>query len=142
MVSEGVVPRRLACASVAPYLTVSEKELTMHRLGWLIVGALLLLLALPATGADSPGKTAFLAQKCNLCHGVEAEGIEAKTSSEKLKGPDLTLVASRHDAEWIAKFVKREIQQNGADHKKEFKGSDEELQAIIDWLKALAAANG
>ena len=30
--------------------------------------------------------------------------------------------------------MKREIDKDGKEHKKEFKGSDEELQALVDWL--------
>jgi len=113
----------------------------MHRFAILVFGSALLIAAASAAADDNPGKAVFLAQKCNLCHSVEAAGIEAKTTSEKLKGPDLTLVTTRHEAEWIGKFVRRQIQKDGADHKKEFKGTDEELQALVGWFKALEQAH-
>lgn len=82
----------------------------------------------------SSGQEIFLAMKCDMCHSVPTAGIEARTKSEKMKGPDLVDVASRHDAEWVAKFLRREVQLHDADHKKEFKGTDEELAALVDWL--------
>lgn len=78
------------------------------------------------------GKEIFLAQKCNLCHAVPPAGIEATTKSEKMKGPDL--VDLKRDAEWIEKFVTKKVELNGKLHMKEFKGSDEELDALVDWL--------
>lgn len=93
----------------------------------------------PAYAEDDPGQAAFMAQKCNTCHSVEAVGIEAKVKSEKMKGPDLSKVATRHDAEWIAQYIKKEVDLDGKKHTKGFTGSDEELQAIIDWFEKLAA---
>jgi len=87
-----------------------------------------------AAAEDAPGHEIFLAMKCDMCHSVSSVGIEARTKSEKMKGPDLVNVASRHDAAWVKKFLLREVQLDDADHKKEFKGSDEELQALVDWL--------
>ena len=86
----------------------------------------------PASGESLDGKEIFLAQKCNLCHSVSTAGIEATTKSEKLRGPDL--VDLDRDAEWLAGWLKKEIELNGQKHKKEFKGSEEELDALIAWL--------
>ncbi len=88
-------------------------------------------LAGPAA-AEVEGQKVFEAQKCNMCHAVPSAGIEAKTTSEKMKGPDL--VDLKRDAKWIAGYLQKTEQIDGADHKKEFKGSDEELQALVDWL--------
>jgi mono/diheme cytochrome c family protein len=82
------------------------------------------------------GQAVFLAQKCNLCHAVSSAGIEAKIRSEKLAGGDLKGIGERRDADWIAKFVRKEIELDGAKHKKLFTGSDEELQTLIAWLQA------
>lgn len=93
----------------------------------------------PAYAEDmDPGHKVFLAQKCNTCHGVEAVGIEAKMKG-KMAGPDLTKVAQERDAEWLAAFLKKEADIDGKKHSKGFTGSDEELQALIDWLGKLAA---
>jgi len=89
-----------------------------------------------AEGGD--GMTLFTAQKCNMCHSVASASIEAKTTSEKMRGPDLGGITK--EADWIAKFVKKEVQKDGADHKATFKGTDAELDAIITWLQAQAKA--
>jgi cytochrome c2 len=80
------------------------------------------------------GKALFEANKCNMCHAVKAAGIEAKVKSEKMMGPDLGGVSSRHEADWIIQFVKKEVQLEGKDHKGAFKGSDDDLKAMITWL--------
>jgi mono/diheme cytochrome c family protein len=71
---------------------------------------------------------------------VAAAGIEAKAKSEKLKGPDLGGVTERHERPWIEQYVRKQIEFNGAAHKKEFKGTDEELAALIDWLATFPCA--
>lgn len=93
----------------------------------------------PAYAEESPGQATFIAQKCNTCHAVEAVGIEAKVKSEKMKGPDLSKAAERHDVEWLAKFIKKEVDLDDKLHSTEFKGTDEELKAIVEWLGTLAA---
>lgn len=87
-------------------------------------------------GAKLDGKEIFLATKCDLCHSVSAAGIQAKAKSEKMQGKDLTDVGTRHEREWIGKFVRGEETLDGAKHKRPFKGSDEELKALLDWLMA------
>ncbi len=84
------------------------------------------------------GKAIFTESKCDMCHSVKAAGIEAKVKSEKMQGPDLTGVGSRHEADWIVKYVNKEVQLNDKDHKGAFKGSDEDLQSLIAWLEGLA----
>lgn len=100
----------------------------------LLLLAVALFVALPLAAEEMDGKAIFEAQKCNLCHSVSSAGIEATTKSDKLKGPDLTGVGDRHDAEWIAKYLKKEVDKDGKSHTKPFKGSDEELKALVDWL--------
>ncbi len=108
----------------------------------LIAAVTVLALLLPATALvaeDLDGKTLFTeTHKCNMCHAVPAAGIEAKTTSDKMKGADL---GGKVEAEFetIAAYVRKEADMDGKSHKKEFKGTDEELQAIIDWLGSLEA---
>ena len=90
--------------------------------------------------AEEPGRDAFVTQKCNLCHGVETRGIAAKAKSEKVLSTDLSAVADRRDREWLAQFLLREVELEGKPHKKEFKGDDEELQTLLDWLGTLTAS--
>ncbi len=116
----------------------------------LVVGciAVLVLMVTAGTGvvsgetaaADTAGSDIFLAAKCNLCHGVVSANIVAKTKSEKMLGPDLGGVAERHDAEWISQFVRRQVQKDEKDHKKEYKGTEEDLTALIQWLSQQAPA--
>ncbi len=82
------------------------------------------------SGAD--GKAIFLSQKCNMCHDVSSAGITATTKSEKMKGPDLKNL--KQDADWIGKFLKKEVDLNGQKHKKTFTGNQAELKTLVDWL--------
>lgn len=94
------------------------------------------VLALSAvTVGAGDGKTLFMDNKCNTCHSVSKAGIEAKVKSGAMAGGDLSANAAELDAEWAVKFLKKEAQKEGADHKKPFKGSDEDLKAIVAWLK-------
>jgi cytochrome c5 len=89
-----------------------------------------------ATAATAPdGKATFLGQKCNLCHSVSAAGIERTTKSEKVAGPDLTTATAQHDKAFLTRFLKKEEMIDGKKHGKEWKGTDAELSALIDWLK-------
>lgn len=98
----------------------------------LMLGAL--VMTAPLAAQEDDGKAVFEAQKCNICHAVSSAEIEAKTKSEKLKGPDLTGVGDRVEGAWITRYVKKEVDREGKKHMKPFKGTDEELQAIVDWL--------
>jgi len=90
-----------------------------------------------ADGLD--GKEVFLAQKCNMCHSVPSVEIEAKTKAASMKGPDLPAATAR-EADWIVKYVRKEVQLNDKDHKKASKATDEELAALIAWLNEQPAA--
>lgn len=91
--------------------------------------------------ADEPsdGQKLFTAQKCNMCHAVPEVGVTAIMKSKKMQGP--ALPSETRDSDWIVSFLKREIQLNDKDHKKEFKGTDEELQAVAAWLISLESAS-
>jgi cytochrome c5 len=93
------------------------------------------LTASSAGAAD--GKAVFVAQKCDTCHSVSTAGIAATTKSEKMKGPDLVGVVQAHDRAFVADIVHKKINgPNGKKHVKEWKGTEEELQALIDFLEA------
>ena len=98
------------------------------------------LLAPPATTAEELDAKALFTDthKCNMCHSVPAAEIAAKTKSEKMKGPELG-GKIEGDFETIAAYVRKAGELDGKNHKKEFKGTDEELQTIIDWLGSLEA---
>jgi mono/diheme cytochrome c family protein len=97
-----------------------------------IVVAVTSVLAPSAGAATLDGKQIFLDQKCNMCHTVSSAGI---TPTSKIKAPDLTGLASKEDATWVGKFLRKEADKNGKKHIKPFTGSDEELGAMIAWLQ-------
>ncbi|MFN7963962.1 MAG: c-type cytochrome [Thermoanaerobaculia bacterium] len=89
-----------------------------------------------AYAAAAPdGKAVFLAQKCNNCHAIQTAGIEAKAQNEKLRGPDLGGVVEKLDPALVGKYVRKQEKIEGKLHKFEFKGTDDELKVLIDWLK-------
>lgn len=89
----------------------------------------------PASATDTlDGKAIFLAAKCELCHAVPTAGIEAKTRSDKLRGPDMVNLAASHDAAWMTAYLRGDEALDGETHTKKFTGSDEELGALVSWL--------
>lgn len=91
--------------------------------------------AAPASYAasDDDGEKVFT-ENCAECHGVKAAGIMAKTKDAEMKGPDLTGIGEKYQTKWMVRYVKLETKNDGKSHKKKFKGSDEELQVLVDWL--------
>lgn len=87
------------------------------------------------------GKEVFLKYKCNNCHAVSTAGIIAKTKS---KAPDLVDVTVRHEKPWIRKYIRQndvhvscpkvDKSRDGKKHAIKFNGSQEEEDALIDWL--------
>jgi mono/diheme cytochrome c family protein len=108
----------------------------MSRTIPLLAAAFTLTLAGSAFAQDA-GQKAFTDANCNRCHDVESKDISATISSEKMKGPDLSKIGAEKDAEWITQFVKKEVQLDGKNHRMAWKGSDEDLKTIADWLASL-----
>lgn len=105
----------------------------------LVVTLFLLALIFPGSAyGQVDGQETFMAQKCNLCHGVESAGIESKMSG-KMAGPDLTDAVEKHGAELITDYLRGDAEIDGAKHKKKFTGSDEELGALVEWLSQQTA---
>ncbi len=84
------------------------------------------------------GKAIFLANKCNTCHSVSSADIKATLKTSK--APDLTGVASKEDASFLAKFLRKKEARNGKMHMKAFTGTDEEIGALISWLHRQTAS--
>ncbi|MGE5458523.1 MAG: c-type cytochrome [Methanococcaceae archaeon] len=95
--------------------------------------AMLLMSSVTTTAQEktSDGKKIFEANKCNMCHSIKAEKIEATSKS---KAPDLSAVGSDQKPEWIQKFLKKDEQLNGKKHPFMFKGTDAELKTLATWL--------
>lgn len=86
------------------------------------------------TSNDDPaGKKIFVDQKCNMCHTVKSVGIESKKSD----ATDLSNVGAEMKSEDMIKYLKKEMKLNGKDHKTAFKGSEEDLKKLVEWLSTL-----
>ena len=115
--------------------------------------ALLILPLLPAyvVGEEEEqeqlpeGQPAFLEKKCNLCHTVVAAGIgEPREESEQgdsdvIFPPDLSTVGSVREAEWLTLYLAKKETIDERKHVKRFKGTDEDLAALVDWLLTFKA---
>lgn len=113
--------RWIALTSTASLLVMSLVALSASR-------------PMVTAAAEADGQKIFMADKCNMCHDVSTVGIKATVKSEKMKGPDL--VNLDKDAEWIAKFLKKEVELNGKKHNKVFGGSAEDLKVLAAWVAA------
>ncbi|HCY74596.1 MAG: cytochrome c [Ignavibacterium sp.] len=86
-----------------------------------------------ANQPSDDGKKIFLDNKCNMCHTVTSAGIESKKSD----AVDLSTVGKDKTVEFLSKYLKKEAKLNDKDHKSSFKGNDEELTKLVDWLLTL-----
>lgn len=89
--------------------------------------------------ADTEAKALFVDNKCNSCHSISKAGVERKGGTQSSKIPDLSTVGSKHDADWMAKYLKKEEAMNGKKHTVPFKGTDEQLTTMTVWLATLQA---
>lgn len=113
----------------------------------------------PEARAES-GKEIFLSKECNECHSIRVEQVavlppeEGKEEEEEealdvgfgddveeedeVEPPDLSGVGKRHDSAWMTKFVTKKIEtEEGKKHRKKFKGTDDELRALVSYLASL-----
>ncbi|GBD03236.1 hypothetical protein HRbin19_00517 [bacterium HR19] len=82
-------------------------------------------------------KEIFIENKCNKCHSVKAQEIEPlpKSLKEDKEIHDLSGVGVKRDADWIKKWLKKEVaNEEGKKHKEKWKGSDEDLDTLANWL--------
>lgn len=82
---------------------------------------------------NEDGKKIFVDNKCNMCHTVTTAAIESKKSD----AVDLSTVGKDKTIEFLTKYLKKEAKLNDKDHKSAFKGSDEDLKVLVDWLLTL-----
>lgn len=82
------------------------------------------------------GKTIFEEAKCSKCHSVEKKGVVLEKKNDKY--PDLSTITEGHDAAFWTKFLKKEETLNGKKHAIAFKGGDDDLSVLIQWLMAPA----
>jgi len=122
-----------------------------------VLSILCLALVLPALAEESnkddatpdttpAGQQVFVAQKCQMCHTVYSAGIgeppakDAKKDEEEAEGPpDLSLAGTDRTAEWLSLFLQKKEALNEKKHMMKFKGTDEELTALANWILTLKA---
>jgi hypothetical protein len=78
-------------------------------------------------------KQVFIDNKCVNCHNV----ISMEITSKKDNAVDLSDAGSIGNAELIKSFLLKESKVNDKEHQMKFKGNDEELNALVDWLLTL-----
>ncbi len=117
--------------------TVMKNLITSTVLGLLAAG--LFLSNAWSLPDDAPGKVVFKAQKCSSCHAIKSQGI-AKSGGEESKDkepPDLSNVGTKRTAAWMTKSLLKKETIDDAKHLKKFKGTDDELEVITNWLATL-----
>lgn len=82
---------------------------------------------------DPAGKKIFVDNKCNMCHIIKSAGIESKKSD----ATDLSNVGAEMKKDDMIKYLKKEMKLNDKVHKTAFKGTDEELTKLVEWLSTL-----
>lgn len=102
---------------------------------FLLAAAVLFLLAVTTQAQDkkeATGKDIFQNLKCGMCHSIDSEKLATKG-----KGGDLSNVGADKKADWISKFMKKEVKLNDKTHTMPFKGTDAELTTLSTWLASL-----
>lgn len=83
---------------------------------------------------DEPeGKKLFVEYKCNMCHTVKSVGIESKKSDAH----DIVQLDNEKNTEFWLNYLMKKEKLNGKDHKTAFKGGEEDLRKLVDWMMAL-----
>lgn len=87
---------------------------------------------------DPAGLKVFNDQKCITCHSVEA--VELISKNKKTDIPDLSKLEGELDADFLKSYLKKEAKLHDKNHSATFKGTDEDLAAIVDWIISLNAS--
>ncbi|OGU58832.1 MAG: hypothetical protein A2X64_09490 [Ignavibacteria bacterium GWF2_33_9] len=97
---------------------------------------LVLLVAGIVTAQTADGKDLFLDGKCNTCHSISSLEIKGKMD----KGPDLSDFGSKEMTnEFLTKYLNKEEKLNEKTHPVKYKGTEEEMTALVTWLNSLKA---
>ncbi|HXO18286.1 MAG TPA: c-type cytochrome [Thermoanaerobaculia bacterium] len=118
-------------------------NVSVRRLAFIFVPIGLAAVVVTALAAGEPtdaGKAVFLKEKCGLCHAVKSQGLERTLKTSKAK--DLSNVGVEREAAWIEKWLKHEEAIDGKKHEKVWKGSDQDLANLIQWLGTLKTKQG
>jgi cytochrome c551/c552 len=94
------------------------------------------IVATVAVSSAADGKKLFVDTKCNLCHSIDSQGV-TKTS-DKIKAPDLSNAGGMvESADWLKSFLTKKVDKDGKKHLREWKGTDEDLDTVVQWLVSL-----
>ena len=102
----------------------------------LFISAIVALFAFAFSFSQSDGldgQQIFSDSKCTKCHSIKS----LEMVSTKDDPVDLSNVGATQDAEFLKKYLVKEETMNDKKHKTKFKGSDEELDALVNWLLTL-----
>lgn len=75
--------------------------------------------------------------KCVKCHSVTSKEIPTTSKKDPSEISDLSETGKKNDAEWLTKYLKKEIEKDGKKHKMKFKGDEAQLKAMVAWLSSL-----
>lgn len=94
--------------------------------------------AAPESKASS-GKALFIEKKCNVCHSASSASIPATSEQWKKKDLDLTKSARKNPGFTadLAGYLARKTKREGRAHLVPFKGSEEQIEALVTWLGSL-----
>lgn len=102
----------------------------------LFISAIIGLFAIAFSFAQDKGidgKNIFIDAKCNNCHTATSMDI----TSKKDDATDLSNVGTVGDAQLIKSYLLKEAKINDKEHKTKFKGTEEELNNLVNWLFTL-----
>jgi cytochrome c553 len=91
-----------------------------------------------AQGKEHPGKKVFMDAKCQTCHTVESENITSKSK----KATDLSNVGAVYRANFLEQFLVKKEKINKKVHPQAFKGSNEDLNQLAEWMQTLNTGKG
>jgi mono/diheme cytochrome c family protein len=110
----------------------------MAKEGLMLMSALVLAATEAWAQADSAliakGEKTFADKKCVLCHVIKEKG---GTVGPLARGPDLSTVGAQRDAQWLKAFMKDPKAENSKAKMMSFKGTEEELEALVVYMGSL-----
>lgn len=121
----------------------AKLSITLGILAMLAVAATPATTPAPAGTAPADGKTIFTKSKCTMCHTIDSQEIKqlvVEGEEDDVEKPkDLSDVGSRRDADWIKRWLNKEVEIDGKTHRKRFGGQPAELDVLAKWLTSLKA---
>jgi cytochrome c2 len=84
-----------------------------------------------------PGQKVFTDSKCGTCHTVQSHDL----TSKKKDAVDLSGVGTVYQANFLEKFLKKQEKVDDKAHPQTFKGTDEQLEQLVEWLTSLKQEN-